>query len=145
MKKFRAPKIVTLIGEGTEIDGNVTFKGGLHVDGSVRGNVLALDDDKATLTLSDMGNIEGDVQVPQVILNGTVIGDVHASQRLELAPRAKVTGTVYYKLLEMAMGAEVNGSLVHSEEQEIKRLSHQPQDWSMENQGRDQESELDQQ
>jgi len=65
------------------------------------------------LTVSEKGRIEGDVQVPNLELNGAVEGDVHASERVELASHAKVTGNVYYNLIEMAMGAEVNGNLVH--------------------------------
>ncbi|MCG8429024.1 MAG: polymer-forming cytoskeletal protein [Chromatiales bacterium] len=122
-KKFRQPKIVTVIGAGTSIKGDVTFSGGLHVDGAIDGNVVAEPDRVSALTLSEQGLIEGDVRVPNIILNGTVVGDVFASSRVELAQNAKVTGTVYYKLLEMAMGAEVNGQLVHSEEVEPRRLA----------------------
>lgn len=122
-KKFRPPKISTVIGAGTTIKGDVTFSGGLHVDGVIQGNVLAEPDSTSALTLSEMGAIEGDVRVPHLVLNGTVVGDVFASARVELAQQAKVTGTVYYKLLEMAMGAEVNGQLVHSEDLEQRRLS----------------------
>ncbi|PLY14695.1 MAG: cell shape determination protein CcmA [Sedimenticola sp.] len=123
-KKFRQPKISTVIGAGTSITGDISFSGGLHVDGVICGNVVAEPDMISALTLSEKGVIEGDVRVPNIILNGSVIGDVFASSRVELAQRAKVTGTVYYKLLEMAMGAEVNGQLVHSEDIEPRRLSY---------------------
>lgn len=121
-KKFKAPKIATVIGFGTVIKGNVTFTGGLHVDGSIVGNVIAEPDSSAALTLSEKGVVEGDIRVPNVILNGKVVGDVYASERVELAQNAKITGTVYYKLLEMAMGAEVNGQLIHTDDMEQKRL-----------------------
>ncbi|MES9955585.1 MAG: polymer-forming cytoskeletal protein [Sedimenticola sp.] len=124
-KKFKAPKISTVIGTGTSLAGDVTFNGGLHVDGAITGNVIAEPDSRSALTLSEKGVIEGDVRVPNIILNGKVVGDVFASERVELAPNAKVTGTVYYKLLEMAMGAEVNGQLVHTEEVEPRRLSYE--------------------
>ena len=116
-KKFKAPRITTVVGQDTEIHGDLRFKGGLHVDGTVRGNVIGDSDESSTLTLSEEGTVEGEVRVANVILNGTVQGDVRASQRVELAPRAKVTGNVYYQLIEMAMGAEVNGKLVHGAEQ----------------------------
>ena len=102
----------SLIGKNTALKGDVRFSGGLHVDGKLTGNVYA-DETSSTLTLSDQGVIEGDVRVPNVILNGTIIGDVHVSQRIELASNARVQGNVYYRLIEMAMGAEVNGNLVH--------------------------------
>ncbi len=123
-KKFKAPKIATVIGTGTEIDGDITFSGGLHVDGYIRGAVRGGQSEQSALTLSEQGTVEGDLQVPNIIINGTVVGDVYASQRVELAPKAKVTGSVYYNLLEMAMGAEVNGQLIHNKEAEPQMLSY---------------------
>ncbi|OOZ37678.1 cell shape determination protein CcmA [Solemya velesiana gill symbiont] len=117
--------MATVIGTGTNLTGDVTFSGGLHVDGTITGNVIGEPDGRSALTLSDKGVVEGDVRVPNIILNGKVVGDVYASERVELAPNAKVTGIVYYKLLEMAMGAEVNGQLVHTEDVEPKRLSYE--------------------
>jgi cytoskeletal protein CcmA (bactofilin family) len=115
--KHKKPKLTaqidSLIGQNTEIRGDVLFSGGLHVDGIVRGSVIAADGDDSLLTLSDRGTIEGEVKVPNVVVNGTVIGDVHAPGHVELAAQARVHGNVYYSLIEMAMGAEVNGSLVH--------------------------------
>lgn len=117
-KRFKAPKVSTVIGQGTVITGDVGFGGGLHLDGTIRGRVTGEADTRSTLTVSEQGAVEGDVRVDNLILNGTVVGDVYANERVELATNARVTGTVYYRLLEMAMGAEVNGQLVHSEEQE---------------------------
>ncbi len=126
-KKIKTTKIDTLIGRKSEMLGDVRFSGGLHVDGTVKGNVIAEEDASSVLTLSESGTIEGEVKVPNVVLNGTVIGDVHARQHIELATNARITGNVYYSLIEMAMGAEVNGSLVHvAEELEAPlQLSHE--------------------
>lgn len=111
--KAKVADIDTLIGQHTEVEGDVRFKGGLHVNGLIKGNVIAEQDSSSVLVLSEQGRIEGEVRVPHVILNGAVTGDVHAGERIELAARARVTGNVYYSLIEMAMGAEVNGNLVH--------------------------------
>lgn len=111
-KKCNISKIDTLIGGEAEIQGDVHFTGGLHVDGRIKGNVVA--DGDAVLMLSEHGSIEGEVRVPHIVLNGTVTGDVHAAERIELAARARVRGNVFYQLIEMVMGAEVNGKLVHS-------------------------------
>lgn len=111
-KKRKTAKIDSLLGHNTEVHGNVVFSGGFHVDGRLKGNVLA-HEPSSLLTLSDHGVVEGEVRVPNIILNGTVIGDVYASERIELAANAKVTGNVYYNLIEMAIGAAVNGNLVH--------------------------------
>ena len=122
MKRFRAPKISTVIGKGTQVVGDLHFTGGLHVDGVIRGEVSASADELSTLTVSENGAIHGDVRVANVLLNGTINGDVYVSQRVELAEKARVSGTVYYNMLEMAMGAEINGQLVHSEDLEQRRL-----------------------
>ncbi len=53
--------------------------------------------------------------MPNVVINGTVEGDVYASARLELAARARVKGNVYYQLIEMQLGAMVDGQLLHEE------------------------------
>ena len=106
----------TLVGDNTELRGDVSFDGGLFIDGSVIGNVEAKPGSSSVVNLSDKGSIEGTVRVPHVILNGTVIGDVYASEQIELAAKARVTGNVYYNLIEMAIGAEINGQMVHEAE-----------------------------
>ena len=112
VKKRKPTKVDSLIGQNSRVTGEVRFGGGLHVDGSIKGNVVADDDERATLTVSDRGTIEGEVRVPYIILNGLVKGDVFANEHVELASSARVEGNVYYALIEMAMGAEVNGKLV---------------------------------
>lgn len=119
-KPSRTAQIDSLIGQNTEIRGDVIFSGGLHVDGSIKGSVIAEEGEESLLTLSERGTIEGEVKVPNVVVNGTVIGDVHAPGHVELAAQARVHGNVYYSLIEMAMGAEVNGNLVH------KSSNHSP-------------------
>ena len=116
-------KVDTIIGQQTRIEGNVHFSGGLHIDGQVKGGVIAEADSNSVLTVSEHGSIEGDVRVPTVILNGKVTGDVHSADRIELAAKARVDGDVYYNLIEMAMGAAVNGSLVHNAETESSVLA----------------------
>jgi len=111
--KTKATRISTLIGAESTLRGDLVFTGGLHVEGRVVGNVEADTATDAMLTVSEQGVIEGEVRVPSMVLNGTINGDVHARDRIELAARARVNGDVYYNLLEMAIGAEVNGKLVH--------------------------------
>jgi len=127
-KRFNPPRITTVIGQGTTLRGDLHFSGGIHVDGTIRGDVEAEQDERSTLILSEQGTIEGDVRVPNVILNGRVIGDVYASQRVELVADARVSGTLYYHKLEMAMGAEVNGQLICTEDAEPRRLKYDGDD-----------------
>lgn len=104
----------TLIGRQTEILGDVRFAGGLHLDGRIKGTVSVTGGDTAaTLSVSETGTVEGDIRVPNVILNGTVIGDVRAIEKLVLNAKARVNGNVHYKLLQMEPGATINGQLVH--------------------------------
>ena len=99
--KPKPQRIDTLIGAGTRIIGDVQFGGGFHVDGHVKGNVDAPPDSGATLSVSDSGVVEGSVAVPNFVLNGTVKGDILAHDRVELGATARVTGNVYYVLIEM--------------------------------------------
>ena len=112
-KNKRNVDIDSLVGSNSKFCGDIHFSGGLHIDGIVQGNVYA-EADESTLTTSERARIEGDVKVHNIVLNGEVIGDVYALKHVELAPNARVTGNVYYNVIEMAMGAEVNGSLIHS-------------------------------
>lgn len=123
-KNFNSARIDTLIGQGTVINGDLVFSGGLHVDGKVIGNVIAEEGSDAMLILSEFGHIEGEVKVPNMVLNGEIIGDVFGSIRVELAPKSRINGSVYYNLIEMAIGAEVNGGLIHESTEALapKRL-----------------------
>ncbi|HEX6997299.1 MAG TPA: polymer-forming cytoskeletal protein [Gammaproteobacteria bacterium] len=108
--------IGTLVGPDTRVNGDIEFSGGCHVDGYVQGNVRAVQDQRSVLSISEKGAVEGSVVVPHLLLNGTVKGDVRATERVELGPKARVIGNVQYKLIEMAIGAEVNGKLIHESE-----------------------------
>jgi cytoskeletal protein CcmA (bactofilin family) len=120
-------RIDTLIGRHTHIKGDISFSGGLRIDGSIEGNINATGDDASLLTLSDHGSIDGEVRVPNVIINGQVNGNVYASHHVELAPQARINGNLYYRMLEMAMGSEVNGHLIraHDENEDILQVEHE--------------------
>ncbi len=119
-KKFRPPKVMTIIGEGTAISGDIHFHSGLHIDGELKGNIFAIDDEKHEngLSMSALAKIEGEIHANNIVINGTVIGDIYSSERIELGPEARITGNVYYNLLEMAIGADVNGNLIHQSKPE---------------------------
>ena len=106
-------QVETLIGPQVVIHGDVRFAGGLHVEGRIVGKVVAEPGARAVLTLSEHGSIEGEVHAPVVVLNGRLQGDVHAAERVELAPNARVQGNLHYKVVEMAAGATVTGRLIH--------------------------------
>ncbi len=104
--------IDTLIGSKTEIKGDITFSGGLRIDGKIRGNISAKGDANSTLVLSENAQIVGNVNVPHVISNGSIKGNVRATERMELQPKAEISGDVVYKVIEMALGAIINGNLL---------------------------------
>ena len=106
-------RIDCLIGAGTRVEGNVVFTGGLRVDGHVRGNIIAEDEKPGTLVISEQAQVEGEIRVPHVVINGSVTGPVNSAEYVELQAKANVTGDVYYNALEMQLGAVVQGRLVH--------------------------------
>jgi len=103
----------TLISGDTVIVGSVHFTGTLDVEGLVQGNIVAEPDSAAIVRVLGKGRVEGEIRAPNVVINGAVQGDVHCSKQLELAPKARVEGNVFYTTVEMSAGAEVNGSLTH--------------------------------
>ncbi len=121
-KKSKHSVIDSLVGSNSKMSGDMSFAGGCHIDGTVKGNVSADSASSSILSISEDGTVEGSVIVPYVVLNGTVRGDVYASQRVELGPTARIIGNVYYNLIEMAIGAEINGKLVHQPEGQVPLL-----------------------
>lgn len=105
--------IETLIGGNTQVIGDLIFSGGLHLDGDVKGNVYAKEGADGVLIINEDAHVEGEVRAPSIIIDGRVDGDVYATERIELAANARVNGNVYYAMIEMVMGAEVNGSMIH--------------------------------
>ncbi len=107
-------KDATLIAENTKIVGSINFSGQLFVNGHIEGDVRAEAGTDAKLVLSEVGTVTGDVHAPFVVIDGRVEGNVHASTRVELAKQARIKGNVYYKLIEMQLGAMVDGQMVHT-------------------------------
>jgi cytoskeletal protein CcmA (bactofilin family) len=115
--KRKQAAINTLVGKDTKVSGDIEFSAGCLIDGHVEGNVRAAGEKDSFLSVSERGSVEGSVIAPHILLNGTVRGDVCATERVELGPQSRVIGNVQYKLIEMAIGAEVNGKLIHESEQ----------------------------
>jgi cytoskeletal protein CcmA (bactofilin family) len=110
-KPNNSATIDTLIGAKTRINGDVEFAGGFHLDGHINGNVTCGAD--GLLSVSEQGCIEGSVSAPNVLLNGVVKGNIDAAGRVELGAKAKVLGNVAYSVIETAVGAQINGKLIH--------------------------------
>lgn len=112
----------SLIARGTLIRGDLRFNGALHLDGRIEGTVLA-EDDAARFTVSEHGEVQGEVHVPHAVINGHITGDVHVSVRLELAPLARIDGDLRYHTLEMAAGAQVNGHISRQADEAQRTLA----------------------
>ena len=114
----------TLISRSTEIVGDIHFSGELIIEGRVKGNIYAEDDSAALIRVAEKGSVEGEICVPSAVVNGIVQGDVRSATHIELAAKAVVVGNVYYNLIEMVMGSEVNGNLMHigANQPDTKRL-----------------------
>jgi cytoskeletal protein CcmA (bactofilin family) len=95
-KKHAPPqkRIDCLIGAGTVVHGDVTFTGGLRIDGHVKGNVTTTNGEAGTLVISEQARVDGDITVSHVVVNGTVNGPVTANDFLELQAKAMVMGDV---------------------------------------------------
>ncbi len=115
LKEINTTNVSTIIGEGTVIQGDILYVGGLHIDGQVIGNISAENGSDATLTLSKLGSVHGNIDVPIVVLDGEMQGDVTALDRVQLISSSRITGNVKYNLIEMEVGAEVNGQLLRLE------------------------------
>jgi cytoskeletal protein CcmA (bactofilin family) len=111
-------EIDSLIGISARIEGDLSFTGGLRIDGEVRGNVIAADGPDNVLIVSEYARIEGEVRCANLVVNGFIAGPVYASELLELQPKGRIVGNVHYKLLEMHGGAAVTGALTHMEADE---------------------------
>lgn len=123
-KRYSKPqnRIDTLIGAGTVIDGDVSFTGGMRVDGRVNGNVIAVSGSPSTLVLSEQGSINGEVIATHMVLSGAINGAATASEYLELHAKARVLGDVHYKMLEIQLGAILEGRLIHINDGDQEQL-----------------------
>lgn len=104
---------ITLIANNCEVVGDVYFSDQLLVNGIIKGNIYAREGSKAAVTVSKNGIVRGEIRVPNIVINGQVIGDIHSDKHIELAVNAQIKGNVHYSLIEMVMGSRVDGKLVH--------------------------------
>lgn len=121
--KAAASHYDTLISSKTEIVGDIKFKGGLQIEGTVKGNLIAEANSGAVVRISDTGRVEGQINAPNVVINGAIVGDIYAAEYIELAKKARIQGDVYYHMMEMVLGAEVNGKLLHQGKDKLKQAN----------------------
>ncbi len=117
-KRYNGPE-QTIIGTDSRIKGDIQFVGVAFIDGYVNGSVTAGKEENATLTISENGHVKGSVAAPHLLINGIVEGEVRATERLELGPKARVSGAVQYNRMEISIGAQIDGKLIHRSEGNI--------------------------
>ena len=122
-EKAAAGQLDTVISSKTEITGDIKFKGGVLVEGKVKGNLIAEAGSGAVVRLFDGCHVEGQINAPNIIVNGAVVGDIYAGEYLELSKKARIQGDVYYHMMEMVLGAEVNGKLIHQGKDQLKKAN----------------------
>jgi cytoskeletal protein CcmA (bactofilin family) len=109
--KKKQPPIKSLIADGSQITGNITFTDGLRVDGQITGNIHASEEVSSILVISEIATVTGEITADHIIINGNVKGPIHARKMLELQPKARIEGDVQYAALEMHQGALITGQL----------------------------------
>lgn len=105
-------RIDCLVGSGTDLTGDLTFTGGLRIDGHVDGDVIVSRVNPGTLIIGDEGLIEGDVRVSHLIVFGCITGSVHATGLVDLRGSARIAGDVHYGTIEIQKGAVIEGHLI---------------------------------
>ena len=134
-KKTYEPGI-TLIGDNCQLAGDICFSDHLIVDGIIKGDVTALSGSKSMITISDKGQVTGNLYAPDVIVIGKVTGDIHSSRHIEIAAKAEIKGNVYYNLIGMVMGSRVDGNIVHvphPKDMQKENRNQGPEDTRVEN------------
>lgn len=102
----------TLIGQGTNVKGDLTFSGLMHIEGSVEGSIVSASDND-TLTISESGRVSGTVKAGNLTISGTIEGDITSSGKIEVASQARINGNIFYVNIEMETGSQVNGKLIY--------------------------------
>ena len=103
----------TLIGQGTQVNGDIKIAESLRIDGQLTGNVLSLDGHDPAVAIGMNGLIVGNVKAARVILSGTLKGSVYATGKVEILNGANIEGDVVYGSLYVEDGAILRGNFHH--------------------------------
>lgn len=106
------PRVDSVLGAGTIVTGDILTAGELRIDGEVRGNVLARAGQSCTLVVGEKGRVDGDIEVPRLIVSGLLTGRVVAEEYLMLRSKARVNCDVEYARIEIQPGAVIHGQLL---------------------------------
>ena len=102
----------SLMGYGVTINGNIQFAGSLRIDGRLEGRVDIRPEKRGTLVVSKDAVINGPVHVTNLVVDGTINGDVQVDGRLECRANGRIKGDVKYQKLNLQEGAVVEGRCI---------------------------------
>ena len=112
MKNRLNNAVTTLVGGDATVTGNLIFDRGCHVAGTVKGDVSAPDNKKSELAVAQTGRIEGNARAARMLIQGTIVGDLHCSGTVTLKSTARIEGSIAYEQIEIEKGAVVMGRLL---------------------------------
>ncbi len=99
------PKIETVVGAETELEGNISTRQSLRVDGKVKGEVKAI-----SVIIGEFGVVTGDVTATNITVSGKVKGNISARESIELLPKAQILGDIRTNKLVISDGACFEGN-----------------------------------
>lgn len=112
-----ANEIVSYLGKGTEVIGDISFSSGMRVDGIIKGNVRS----DASLLIGNSGTVDAEICVHNLSVNGEFRGIIRATDRVEIHKEGKVYGDIYTPCLIIEAGATFEGRC-NMNDSEISRL-----------------------
>jgi cytoskeletal protein CcmA (bactofilin family) len=95
------------VGGGTDVTGEANFKAMMRVDGHFSGRITS---SSGTLIVGNNGKVDANIEVAVAVIQGTINGDIIATQRLELGRAARVNGNIQTPSLVIEQGAIFEGS-----------------------------------
>jgi len=104
--------VAAFLGPNVKVTGDVSFSGGLRIDGVVTGDVSCSGDQSGTLTIGNGGLVQGDIRVSHLVVYGHIQGNVHVSGLTDIREQALIVGDVHYAALDVASGGVIQGRLV---------------------------------
>jgi cytoskeletal protein CcmA (bactofilin family) len=103
--KHAAGEITTLLGRGAQFEGKLTFEGTVRIDGRFKGEVFSDD----VLVIGEGALVEAEMEVGEVIIQGTVVGNIAAKRSIEIHAPGRVKGDLHTPVLQVDKGVIFEG------------------------------------
>jgi len=113
--------IQTIIGQHASFKGELNFEGAVRIDGDFEGNIRS--SNGGTLIISEVAKITGEVDVPNLVLHGTICGNVRASETLKVTATGMLKGDLEYRVISLSEGASINGRCNRIDEKQLAKTT----------------------